>query len=195
MDRTSSSSHDKENDSEKVGGVADEAAVVGPGYYPSVDVVTHATTTTNLKEERPETYYVERYGARVGPLLGKLFASGVEARGVERVPEDQRTMKNAWNKCVLGGVVVVSFFCSALLIACFLFLLFPCAFSLLMWWCVCDCKSDSRLSDVSDDASRYRSVNCVLTTIPIGVLAQEFYTLTLPSVLSLFHSRTLTAIL
>ncbi|KIP11708.1 hypothetical protein PHLGIDRAFT_99130 [Phlebiopsis gigantea 11061_1 CR5-6] len=57
--------------------------------------------------------------------MQKLFASGVEARGVERVPEDQRETKNVWN-------------------------------NLLMWW----------------------SVNCVLTTIPIGVLAQEFYTLT-----------------
>lgn len=98
MDRTSSSSHGNDNENEKFQ-VADEAAVVG---YPSVDVTNaNAKASTNLKEERPETYYVERYGARFGPLLGKLFASGVEARGVERVPEDQRTMKNAWNKCVV----------------------------------------------------------------------------------------------
>ncbi|EKM58082.1 uncharacterized protein PHACADRAFT_252082 [Phanerochaete carnosa HHB-10118-sp] len=67
-----------------------------------------------------------RYG-KLGPIMQKLFASGVEARGVERVPESERESKNVWN-------------------------------NLLMWW----------------------SVNCVLTTIPIGVLAQEFYTLTLP---------------
>lgn len=106
MDRTSSSSHDKENENEKFGVADEEAAVVG---YPSVDVTNanaKETTKANLKEERPETYYVERYGARFGLLLGKLFASGVEARGVERVPEDQRTMKNAWNKCV--SFVVVS---------------------------------------------------------------------------------------
>lgn len=98
MDRTSSSSHDKENEKFQV--ADEEAAVVG---YPSADVTNanaKETTKANLKEERPETYYVERYGARFGPLLGRLFASGVEARGVERVPEDQRTMKNAWNKCV-----------------------------------------------------------------------------------------------
>lgn len=40
-----------------------------------------------------------RYGA-LGPVMQKLFASGVEARGVERVPEDQRETKNMWNKCV-----------------------------------------------------------------------------------------------
>ena len=34
----------------------------------------------------------------VGGLLSKLFASGVKARGVERVPEDQRETKNTWNK-------------------------------------------------------------------------------------------------
>lgn len=83
MDRTSSSSHDKEKF------VDNEAAVH------HADVVSKAKD----KEERPEAYYVERFG-RFGPFLEKLFASGVEARGVERVPEDQRTMKNAWNKYV-----------------------------------------------------------------------------------------------
>ena len=45
----------------------------------------------------PEDAIVRRYG-RFGPVLAKLFASGVEARGVERVPEDQRETKNMWNK-------------------------------------------------------------------------------------------------
>jgi len=108
MDRYSSSSHDKEK-------YVDDTGHPGAG----ADI-------SRAKEETPESYYVERFG-RFGPFLEKLFANGVEARGIERVPEDQRTMKNSWN-------------------------------NLLMWW----------------------SVNCVLTTIPIGVLAQEFYTLTLP---------------
>lgn len=45
----------------------------------------------------PEDAIVRRFG-RFGPFLAKLFASGVEARGVERVPEDQRETKNMWNK-------------------------------------------------------------------------------------------------
>ncbi|KAI0094522.1 hypothetical protein BDY19DRAFT_24948 [Irpex rosettiformis] len=40
-----------------------------------------------------------QYG-RFGPVLQRIFASGVEARGVERVPEDQRETKHIWNKCV-----------------------------------------------------------------------------------------------
>jgi hypothetical protein len=50
-------------------------------------------------EAAPDLVIVRRFGA-LGPFLSKLFASGVEARGVERVPEDQRESKNAWNKCV-----------------------------------------------------------------------------------------------
>ncbi|EGN93578.1 hypothetical protein SERLA73DRAFT_189287 [Serpula lacrymans var. lacrymans S7.3] len=77
-------------------------------------------------EGTPDRVIAKRYGA-LGPLLSKLFASGVEARGVERVPEDQREVKNIWN-------------------------------NLLMWW----------------------SVNMVLTTIPVGVLGQAAFSLTLP---------------
>ena len=61
---------------------------------------THTSQDVNevkIKEEQPESYYVQKYG-RFGPVLQRLFASGVEARGVERVPEDQRTTKNMWNK-------------------------------------------------------------------------------------------------
>ncbi|KAI0931476.1 hypothetical protein AcW1_001130 [Taiwanofungus camphoratus] len=89
-------------------------------------LVEEATNGVNVQESSPEAVIINRYG-RFGPILERLFASGVEARGVERVPEDQRENKNSWN-------------------------------NLLMWW----------------------SVNCVLTTIPIGVLAQEYYTLTFP---------------
>jgi len=102
-----SASYTSEDDKEK-GAIADRADVLP------------------VAEAQPEVALVKRYGF-AGPILERLFASGVEARGVERVPEDQRETKNSWN-------------------------------NLLMWW----------------------SVNCVLTTIPIGVLGQEYYTLTLP---------------
>ncbi|KZT39929.1 hypothetical protein SISSUDRAFT_1044887 [Sistotremastrum suecicum HHB10207 ss-3] len=77
-------------------------------------------------EVSPDEVIVRRFG-KFGGVLGKLFASGVEARGVERVLEEDRENKNVWN-------------------------------NLLMWF----------------------SVNAVLTTVPIGVLAQQFFTLTLP---------------
>jgi hypothetical protein len=79
-----------------------------------------------VAQDSPDHVIINRFST-VGPILSKLFASGVEARGVERVPEDQREKKNMWG-------------------------------NLLMWW----------------------SVNTVLTTLPIGVLGQEFFTLTLP---------------
>ena len=50
-----------------------------------------------VKEEAPESFYVSKYGA-LGPVLQKLFVSGVEARGAERVPEDQRDPKHTSNK-------------------------------------------------------------------------------------------------
>ena len=40
-----------------------------------------------------------RYG-KLGPVIQRIFASGVEARGVERVPESERETKNMWNKYV-----------------------------------------------------------------------------------------------
>lgn len=59
-------------------------------------VVVQDSTLTG-HEGATEEVIVKRYG-RLGPLLSKLFASGVEARGVERVPEDERETKNMWNK-------------------------------------------------------------------------------------------------
>lgn len=50
-------------------------------------------------EAAPDRVIASRFGV-LGPLLSRLFAIGVEARGIERVPEDQRESKNAWNKCV-----------------------------------------------------------------------------------------------
>ncbi|KAG8219210.1 cytosine-purine permease [Butyriboletus roseoflavus] len=79
-----------------------------------------------VEDVRPDQVIAKRFGA-FGPHLSKLFDSGVEARGVERVPEHCRETKNSWN-------------------------------NLFMWW----------------------SVNMVLTTIPVGVLAQSVFTLTLP---------------
>lgn len=52
-----------------------------------------------VAEEAPDNVIVSRFGF-MGGFLSKLFASGVEARGVERVPEDQRETKNTWNKYV-----------------------------------------------------------------------------------------------
>lgn len=52
-----------------------------------------------VKDEAPEEFYVSRSGA-FGPILSKLFDSGVEARGIERVPEDQRESSRTWNKHV-----------------------------------------------------------------------------------------------
>ena len=60
-----------------------------------VDVFVHEKDL----ERSPDAVYVNRY-KRFGPWMSKLFASGVEARGVERVPEDQRDSKNMWNKYV-----------------------------------------------------------------------------------------------
>ncbi|KAI9566325.1 cytosine-purine permease [Boletus coccyginus] len=77
-------------------------------------------------EDAPDTVIAKRLGV-FGPMVSKLFKSGVEARGVERVPENQRETKNSWN-------------------------------NLLMWW----------------------SVNMVILAIPVGVLGQYVFTLTLP---------------
>jgi hypothetical protein len=52
-----------------------------------------------VAEAAPDRVIASRFGT-LGPLLSRLFASGVEARGVERVPESQRVSKNVWNKCV-----------------------------------------------------------------------------------------------
>lgn len=73
-----------------------------------------------------EQAIASRYG-RFHGFFKRLLAMGVEVRGVERVPEDERTDRNFMN-------------------------------SLFMWF----------------------SVNTVLTTVPIGALAQAYFTLTLP---------------
>ena len=50
-------------------------------------------------KDAPDQVIAKRFGV-FGPLLSKLFKSGVEARGVERVPENQRESKHSWNKFV-----------------------------------------------------------------------------------------------
>ncbi|KAI6135916.1 permease for cytosine/purines, uracil, thiamine, allantoin-domain-containing protein [Pisolithus sp. B1] len=51
-------------------------------------------------EVAPDQAIAKRFGA-FGPFLEKLFASGIEARGVERVPEDQRETRNTWNNLLM----------------------------------------------------------------------------------------------
>lgn len=54
----------------------------------------------HLAEKDPDSALINRFGS-LGPFLSKVFASGVEARGVERVPEDQREGKHAWNNLLM----------------------------------------------------------------------------------------------
>ena len=56
--------------------------------------IHHKTADTE-----PERAIVERYGF-LGPYISKLFELGVEARGVERIPEDMRDVTHIWNKYV-----------------------------------------------------------------------------------------------
>jgi len=72
-------------------------------------------------EVAPDDVIVNRFGF-MGPFLSRLFAVGVEARGVERVPENQRETKNTWNKYVTMNVVRFDVH------------RFLDAISLLMWW-------------------------------------------------------------
>lgn len=51
----------------------------------------------NPTEAEPSQAIVARFGV-LGPFLAKLFDLGVEARGVERVPENMRDETHFWNK-------------------------------------------------------------------------------------------------
>lgn len=81
MSHSPSDAHDNDTKLEN-GGKVNESST----YY-----------ATKVAEEEPDRVIVSRFG-RFGGFMEKLFASGVEARGVERVPEDQRDAKNVWNK-------------------------------------------------------------------------------------------------
>jgi hypothetical protein len=59
----------------------------------------HIPVQPRVLEVAPDDVIINRFGF-MGPFLSRLFAVGVEARGVERVPEDQRETKNTWNKYV-----------------------------------------------------------------------------------------------
>ncbi len=63
------------------------------GYVAGIDVNQAAPGESVIVDR------FARYG-KVGSVIKFMLASGVEARGVERVPEDQRETKNMWNKCV-----------------------------------------------------------------------------------------------
>ncbi|KAJ7241711.1 cytosine-purine permease [Mycena haematopus] len=59
--------------------------------------------TPTQVEISPDDAIVKRF-AFMGPVLSKLFESGVEARGVERVPEDQRDGRNMWNNHAIATI-------------------------------------------------------------------------------------------
>ncbi|OJA13027.1 hypothetical protein AZE42_04379 [Rhizopogon vesiculosus] len=59
-------------------------------------------------EAAPDRVIARRFGS-LGPFLLRLFASGIEARGVERVPENQRESKNAWNNLLMWWSVNIVF--------------------------------------------------------------------------------------
>jgi len=67
-------------------------------YYEDKEKAVAVDEAISDAERAPDQAIATRFGTKIGPVLAKLFASGVEARGVERVPEDQREGKNAWNK-------------------------------------------------------------------------------------------------
>jgi len=53
-----------------------------------------------IEEAAPDIVLEETYG-KYGKFLKKLFDIGVEARGIERVPEDQRTKAHWWDNIML----------------------------------------------------------------------------------------------
>jgi hypothetical protein len=86
-----------------------------PDYEKGVDnkLESHGTDSPVVVDEhpvepgdKPETSALEEHAiaSRFGPaqaLLAKLFAAGVEARGIERVPETERTDRNFLNSMFL----------------------------------------------------------------------------------------------
>lgn len=72
-------------------------------YYPedeekSVSRLEDAQNVCATKAA-PDCVIARRFG-KLG-LLPRLFASGIETRGVERIPENQRESKNAWNNILM----------------------------------------------------------------------------------------------
>lgn len=123
------------------------------GYHTQDVAVLQGEQNVNRKA-------AERFGV-FAPVMEKLFDYGVEARGVERVLENERDPKLLWNKYVYSPIFIG---CSPdrLHLACLCGGMFP----------IQSCSYNPGWRAFN------RSVNCVLTTIPIGTLAQEYYTLT-----------------
>jgi hypothetical protein len=73
--------------------VADEESKVGQ-YAIKNEVVPEktaaATTNQPLTEKEIEEVQKQRFGGPFGWFLSKLVESGAEARGIERVPENDR---------------------------------------------------------------------------------------------------------
>ena len=59
-----------------------------------------AVPAHRAEEVAPDEVLVNRWGF-MGKIMAKMFDVGVEARGVERVPEDQRETKNTWNNLLM----------------------------------------------------------------------------------------------
>ncbi|KAJ6463995.1 permease for cytosine/purines, uracil, thiamine, allantoin-domain-containing protein [Mycena sanguinolenta] len=68
--------------------------------YEDKEKIPESPNVLDSEEISPDDAIVQRFGF-LGPALAKLFASGVEARGVERVPEDQRDRRNMWNNLLM----------------------------------------------------------------------------------------------
>ncbi|KAG1890799.1 permease for cytosine/purines, uracil, thiamine, allantoin-domain-containing protein [Suillus subluteus] len=84
-----------------------------PGHYPDDEEKSIAgledTKDVYVIEAAPDRVIVRRLG-KLGPLLSRLFASGVEARGVERMPENQRESVNTVFDMIPIGVLAQSTF-------------------------------------------------------------------------------------
>ena len=76
---------------------------MAPSSYSSDDKEKGDLSAVDVDQAAPDDSVIAdryaRYG-RFGPIIQRVLASGVEARGVERVPESERETKNVWNKCV-----------------------------------------------------------------------------------------------
>lgn len=62
---------------------------------------SHTNSTPYVQEVAPDAVIAQRFGRFGGGFMGKLFAAGVEARGVERVLENDRETKNSWNNLLM----------------------------------------------------------------------------------------------
>ncbi|KAK8858730.1 hypothetical protein IAR55_002959 [Kwoniella newhampshirensis] len=114
----------RETTESKLSKMADNKDLEWAGEDPALTYQTSdETPRVDIRSDEDESHIAEK-----GPVFrwfAKLFSMGVEARGIERVPEDERDGKHT-----IG--------------------------LLLLWW----------------------SVNMVVSTVPIGLLAQAYYTLT-----------------